>query len=240
MNASAWVKSYRSVALARRAVSNHRWLAGTGLSVPALTAARGRDVEWERIEGQHVGSGEDILRVATMLGPWHRRLAETELDDNAALPEFAASRALAIRRSTAPEAALSAADVSRLRAVAASCLPSVYKDLNVRNVLLDGDRVVHVDFDDLTLAPAGYDLAKLVVTYAMSHGERPRAEQILSVYNDAAGVELCTATEFVLWMELHHLLTFRYVADGRYAYNWPSLRSRSDAVLLRRWREEPF
>ena len=30
-----------------------------------------------------------------------------------------------------------------------------------------------VDFDDLTLAPFGYDLAKLVVSTAMTHGPLP-------------------------------------------------------------------
>jgi len=48
---------------------------------------------------------------------------------------------------------------------------------------------VTIDFDDLTLAPFGYDLAKLVVTLAMTYGELP-GEQIaaaLFAYNtDAA------------------------------------------------------
>jgi len=240
MSPSVWTKHYRSVAHARRAVVNYRWLAGRGLSVPALAAAHDRDVIWERIDGRHARGHEDILQVAATLGSWHRRLAKVELSENVTLPRFLLTRARMLRRSTVPGAALSAADVPRLLAAAERCLPSVYKDLNVRNVLIDGDRVMHVDFDDLTLAPAGYDLAKLVVTYAMSHGVRPHAERVLAAYNEAAGVELCAATEFVLWMEMHHILTFRYLADGHYAYSWPSLRSHSDIELLKSWREGSF
>jgi Ser/Thr protein kinase RdoA (MazF antagonist) len=240
MTPHVWTKHYRSAARAQLAVANYRWLDSRGLSVPALSTARDNNVTWERIDGRHPGSSEDILHVAATLGAWHRRLADVDLRDSAALPEFMPSRALAIRRSAAPGAALSAADVPRLRAAATRCSPSIYKDLNVRNVLLDGDRVMHVDFDDLTLAPAGYDLAKLVVTYAMSHGVRPSAEQALAAYNKAAGAELCAATEFVLWMELHHIMTSRYLTDGHYTYSWPSLRSNSDMVLLERWREGPF
>ncbi len=45
-----------------------------------------------------------------------------------------------------------------------------YKDANPRNFLITPAGPVTVDFDDLTLAPFGYDLAKLVVTLAMTYG----------------------------------------------------------------------
>src|SRR6202044_86507 len=46
-----------------------------------------------------------------------------------------------------------------------------YKDAHPRNFLIPPGRPrVPIDFDDLTLAPFGYDLAKLVVTLAMTHG----------------------------------------------------------------------
>ena len=49
-----------------------------------------------------------------------------------------------------------------------------YKDANPRNFLITPDGLpVTIDFDDLTLAPFGYDLAKLVVTLAMTYGALP-------------------------------------------------------------------
>jgi hypothetical protein len=42
------------------------------------------------------------------------------------------------------------------------------------NILITSiGRPVTVDIDDLTLAPFGYDLVKLVVTLAMTHGRLP-------------------------------------------------------------------
>ena len=68
-----------------------------------------------------------------------------------------------------------------------------YKDANPRNFLITPDGLpVTVDFDDLTLAPFGYDLAKLVVTLAMTYGALP-GEQIaaaLTAYNTAAATTM--------------------------------------------------
>jgi Ser/Thr protein kinase RdoA (MazF antagonist) len=238
VTAAVWAKRYPSIAAARRAVANHRWLERSGLPVPALDGARGHEVAWRHVAGRHVETEDDLVRVAVALGRWHRHLAESGLPADRALPGFLVTRTAMLVRLHPPGAAISAADAACLRATVAGCPPSVYKDVNVRNILLDGDRVVHVDFDDLTLAPAGYDLAKLVISYAMTRGARGPVEEALRAYNDGAVVELCTASAFMAWIELHHVLTHRYIADGPYTYSWAALRAQSDAPLLQRWRED--
>jgi hypothetical protein len=93
--------------------------------------------------------------------------------------------------------------------------------------------VRHVDVDDLTLAPAGYDLAKLLLSWGMIHGRRPAVEDVLDIYNASAGQELCNRDQLAVWLELHHVLTFRYRAIGHYAYAWPALRTPADRMHAR-------
>ncbi|WP_420094795.1 phosphotransferase [Nocardia asteroides] len=45
---------------------------------------------------------------------------------------------------------------------------ALYKDSDIRNFILADDQVAILDFDDLTLAPFGYDLAELIVNGRMS------------------------------------------------------------------------
>ena len=90
---------------------------------------------------------------------------------------------------------------------------------------------VTIDFDDLTLAPFGYDLAKLIVTLAMTHGPIPAASiaAALTSYNKAASRHCrslpgVTWEELMDWAEIHHILTSRYAADGRYPCRWDQAR----------------
>ena len=118
-----------------------------------------------------------------------------------------------------------------------------YKDANPRNFLITPDGLpVTVDFDDLTLAPFGYDLAKLVVTLAMTYGALP-GEQIaaaLCAYNTAAARQCAalpgvTWAELMNWAEIHHILTSRYAADGRYPRRWHEVRPASHGTGARPW-----
>ncbi|MGH3867969.1 MAG: hypothetical protein ACRDQ4_17960 [Pseudonocardiaceae bacterium] len=51
-----------------------------------------------------------------------------------------------------------------LRLVVAGLPPEIYKDANIRNFLLTDHSVVIIDFDELTLPPFGYNLARLILT----------------------------------------------------------------------------
>jgi Ser/Thr protein kinase RdoA (MazF antagonist) len=93
-----------------------------------------------------------------------------------------------------------------------------YKDSNLRNFLLTtaGVAVVAVDFDDLTLAPFGYDLAKLLHTLALTHGrlstQRLRAAH--DAYNRAtsqfAGGLAVSENDLLDHLHLHQALTAPY------------------------------
>jgi hypothetical protein len=73
-----------------------------------------------------------------------------------------------------------------------------YKDSNPRNFLITGDGTIFaVDTDDLTLAPFGYDLAKLIATLTMTYGEIGPAgiETAREIYNRAAARHDATTRE---------------------------------------------
>jgi aminoglycoside/choline kinase family phosphotransferase len=91
-----------------------------------------------------------------------------------------------------------------------------------------------VDFDDLTLAPFGYDLAKLIVSAAMTYGRLPKStlDDCLNAYNDAAqtacdpyDVDLgCSFEDLVQYSEIHHVLTSGYLGRHGYIHTWPDAR----------------
>jgi Ser/Thr protein kinase RdoA (MazF antagonist) len=107
-----------------------------------------------------------------------------------------------------------------------------YKDTNPRNILITPTgRPVTLDFDDLTLAPFGYDLAKLIVTLAMTHGSLPMSaiERALDAYNTSAAchatrLRYTTLTQLLDFAEIHHVLTAPYLGRGGYRYLWPAVR----------------
>ncbi|NYI05544.1 phosphotransferase [Allostreptomyces psammosilenae] len=107
-----------------------------------------------------------------------------------------------------------------------------YKDTNPRNVLVTAEGgLVTLDVDDLTLAPFGYDLAKLVVTLAMTHGRIPLAVIVnaLATYNAAAdahhpGLGAVALPLFLAFAELHSILTAPYLGRGGYRNPWESVR----------------
>ena len=103
-----------------------------------------------------------------------------------------------------------------------------YKDANPRNFLITvATGPVTVYFDDLSLTPFGYDLAKLVVTLAMTCGSLPALQitAALGAYNAAtrqrcpeAGA--CYRKQLMAWAEIHHILTSRYLGRAGYQHSW--------------------
>jgi aminoglycoside/choline kinase family phosphotransferase len=106
-----------------------------------------------------------------------------------------------------------------------SGLPAaLYKDANIRNFILTQHGVAMVDFDDLTLAPFGYDLAKLIVTTAMTHGRSGAVDAALAAYNARVDTNACPPHRLHAYAEFHHTLTARYLGHNGYRHPWPLIR----------------
>jgi hypothetical protein len=113
-----------------------------------------------------------------------------------------------------------------------SSLPAAfYKDANVRNFLITASGPAVVDFDDLTLAPFGYDLAKLTVSTAMTFGHLPRndVESALAAYTRGVVVgggpkHSCSLPQLASYAEVHHALTAKYLHRNGYTHAWPDIR----------------
>lgn len=108
-----------------------------------------------------------------------------------------------------------------------------YKDPNIRNYLADGNEVAVVDFDDLTLAPFGYDLAGLVVTASMTYGRLADRSitRCLRAYRVAVAPQICSFGDLKRYAELHHLMLLRYLGRNGYRHPWPTVRPWPDPFL---------
>ena len=242
-----YVKRYASAPARSRVEANYRWL--TRLQGPAhlpeLRYSGERELRFQHVEGRHVLPA-DLTMLAAHLGDVHGsvhqaelRKAELPMPYRAAggqvLPSFPADRLAAVERELSaghvPGARLTVSQARRL-IISADGPAAFYKDANPRNFLITPDGTpVTIDFDDLSLAPFGYDLAKLVVTLAMTHGLVPAATvaSALASYNKAASrhcrsLHGVTWEELMGWAEIHHILTSRYAADGRYPCRWDQAR----------------
>jgi hypothetical protein len=254
-----FVKHYPSSAARQAAEANYRWLAALAsrMRLPELTAASGPVLCFERIGGR-CARPADLVMLAAHLGDVHGSAYVTELHQadlnqpycavrGHMLPSFPHRRVDAVARElragNVPRAGLMSVTRAQ-RLLAGTCGPAAfYKDANPRNFLVTPDGLpVTVDFDDLTLAPFGYDLAKLVVTLAMTYGALP-GDQIaaaLRAYNTAAARQCAalpgvTWAELMNWAEIHHILTSRYAADGRYPCRWHEVRPASYRTGERPW-----
>jgi Ser/Thr protein kinase RdoA (MazF antagonist) len=240
MNPDLFMKVYASGEALAAAQIHHRWLGChvTPMRLPRLLGAGRRYLIFEFIGGRPARP-EDLAFLAAHLGDAHGAAWQAELhratldrpyriDDQHELAGFVAPRLTALKRRGSED------DVSMrtlLESVAAGPA-AFYKDSNPRNILITptGEPVA-VDFDDLTLAPFAYDLAKLVVTLAMTHGpiSLPAIEQALTAYNRAAARHAghlgSTSIEQLLgFAELHHIFTAPYLGRGGYRHLWPDVR----------------
>ncbi|SBW24220.1 hypothetical protein FDG2_4068 [Candidatus Protofrankia californiensis] len=243
-----YLKHYPDQATRQRALGNYAWLAGMRphVRLPRLLPILDEEhLRFEHVEGRHA-LPEDLRVLAANLGDMHGAAFDRELHQarlrrpyrtraGHMLPGFPGRRMNAVARELRAGRVLG----TRLTAHEAQKLimgaggpATFYKDANPRNFIVTpaGDPVT-IDFDDLTLAPFGYDLAKLVVTLATTHGSIPAAEitAALGVYNTAAArhrqaLPSVTWEELMSWAEIHHILTSRYAVDGRYPYRWDQTR----------------
>ena len=243
-----YLKRYPDPGTRQRAVANYSWLAGLEPAVllpRLLPTPDGEHLQFEHINGRHARP-DDLPLLAACLGGMHGGAYAGELH-RARLPERYRTRAghtlpgfpdgrigavaRELRAGRAPGARLTVDEAQEL-IMDADGPAAFYKDANPRNFLITpAGGLVTIDFDDLTLAPFGYDLAKLIVTLAMTHGPIPATgiATALTSYNQAAArhcqsLPSVTWEELAGWAEIHHILTGRYAADGRYPCRWDQAR----------------
>ena len=221
---TVFVKRYPDELSCAAARANHTWLESLNSSVriPRLLAAHSRCLVFEHMEGT-LPAVVDLPRIAAALGRLHSAampaLAKARLDEEFhtagghVIADF-----LSVRQMIAamPEAATDAATAG----------VSIYKDANLRNFLIADANVAIVDFDDLTLAPYGYDLAKLLTSMAMTFGQLDQGAAIdtLDRYNGALGVTKCKFDNLAIWAEINWMLTADYLGRNGYRHPWPTVR----------------
>jgi hypothetical protein len=244
---TTFTKLFPSRALCQRAGANHRWLADLAppLTLPGLVRQHGTRTDYEHVNGRHA-EPQDLEMLAAHLGLVHATAYTAELHvarlDQAyvarsghLIPDFITSRAHVIQArltaGTVPGPLLGTDTALRLLHEAAGAPAAFYKDTNPRNVLVTPTGLTTVDFDDLTLAPFGYDLAKLIVTLAMTYGPistqeitRALIAHNVSVTQRSPNLGGVTWGELLAWAELHHILTSQYLGRGGYRYSWHELR----------------
>lgn len=227
MTDAVFAKTYHDPQRATAATAHLRWLAGlnSGIRMPQLRSVEPRRLVFEHLGQHHPGPG-DVDAIAEALGRLHA-VAHTEQLHGAALDQaFTAGGGLVIADFVASRTSL-----LREWALPVAGRPvAFYKDANIRNFLLTADGVALIDFDDLTLAPFGYDLAKLIVSTAMTYGRiaSDDVERALETYNiqtgGAGGSVACELDLFTVYCELHHRQTVRYLHRNGYQHAWPDVR----------------
>ena len=239
-----YIKRYPGDASRDRARAGYEWLAGNAspLVLPRLVAAGPGYLAFEQVSGRHAGL-RDLSCLSEHLGAahsaaWsaglrHARLGHPyRVSPGLVLPGFPQWRLAAVTRELrtgrVPGPVLTVRQAAQLIRGACRGPAAFYKDANPRNFLITAAGPVTIDFDDITLAPAGYDLAKLVVTLAMTSGPIPdrKIAAGLNAYNHAAGPDLGPVRwdQLMAWAEIHHILTSRYLGQGGYRYSWHTLR----------------
>ncbi len=242
---ATFVKRYRTSVEVDTALGHYRWLVGLAADIdfPALVGHTARTVEFEHFPGR-TARPADLPTVAAALGRLHRTARRRGLDhalgnsryktaSGLVLDAFAGPRRsrlhAVLRQGLAPNSPLSHRTVDQWLDHAAELPVALYKDANPRNVLISDHRgLVLVDFDSLTLAPVGYDLAKLLVTTAMTYGALPcsAAEETITTYSEQLDLDppACSMAEIIAWSEFHHLLTHVHLGRHGYRHAWPAVR----------------
>ncbi|KPI15677.1 aminoglycoside phosphotransferase [Actinobacteria bacterium OK074] len=250
MTGRTFTKAYTTEALRAKAERNHAWLDRHALpmKLPRITASGPRELTFAWAEGRHAIPG-DLERLAAHLGSCHaaawcstlhkaKLTARYEPDgqDDPVLPAFIGPRAAALcqRFRTGHIAGTQSLDAALTLLHRTAYRPAAfYKDSNPRNfVVPTRGPLITVDTDDLTLAPFGYDLAKLIVTLSMTYGPLPNedVEGALAAYNAAAAqlhhphLGSTTLTQLMEYAELHGILTAPYIGRGGYRWPWTRVR----------------
>jgi len=227
MTGEVFVKRYPSPGRAFAARAHWDWLAGleSGVRLPALRSATPQQLVFEHLGSQHPNP-DDIPVLAQALGRLHAAAYTQHLHAARLDQPFPTLHGLIISDFVTPRhTALHTMPLS------VTTLPAaLYKDANIRNFLLTDHGVAIIDFDDLTLAPFGYDLAKLIVSTAMTYGrfDLHTVELARHTYNahtaQAAPQATCSMRQLRIYAEFHHLLTVRYLHRNGYHHPWPEVR----------------
>jgi Phosphotransferase enzyme family len=241
-----YLKHYSDDASRHRAEQNYRWLASLPgpLRLPQLHDHGGPVLAFEDIRGRPAEPG-DLVMLASHLGAVHAATYIAELQQarlgeafcaasGHEIPGFLGRRLEAVARELeagrVPGPAFSTGQACALLRSACGGPAAFYKDANLRNFLITPTGPVTVDFDDLTLAPFGYDLAKLVVSLSMTYGALGSAQinAALGTYNAATrrlpGVMPVAREQLMAWAEIHHILTSRYLGRAGYRHGWHEVR----------------
>jgi hypothetical protein len=225
MTDKVFTKQYACAQARSEAVENYAWLAGAAstLTLPAIQSNDAHWIEFEHVDGHHLGP-TDLPAYAGHLGAahaeaWAAELRHARLDEAYEPPGRAPVRDFITPRNHL-------VDTPELQALAHGPV-AFYKDANLRNTLVtDTGTLVTVDFDSLTLAPFGYDLAKCVVSLAMTYGQLPDMHLRLAWarYNTAAAArERCLTTAwptFLAMADLNARLTAPYLGRHGYTHPW--------------------
>ena len=221
MTAATFVKHYDDPRRAAAAHAHHAWLTDldSGMRLPTLLTATATFLEFEHLGHRHPGP-DDLPALADSLGALHAA-AHTTLRGARLDEPFTTTTGLVITDFITPRRAW----LKQLPLPTAGVPVALYKDANIRNFLLTDHGPALVDFDDLTLAPFGYDLAKLLISTAMTHG-RLNPETIteaLTIYNTATASATCDLHLLRQYIEFHHLCTARYLHSNGYRHAWPDV-----------------
>ncbi|WUH97679.1 phosphotransferase [Spirillospora sp. NBC_00431] len=239
-----WTKRFPTPASCQAAAAHHHWLTELGTPVPQLHTTTARHLVFDYVTGRHA-EPHDLPHLAELLGRLHNRAYTTELHsarldrphttpNGLTIPDFVTTRTRAINhllsQGTAPLPPLTTTQTIRAIEAAAGDQPSFYKDCNPRNFLIAHETptgCVLLDFDVLTLAPAGYDLAKLIVTLTMTHGPLPTstAQAALTTYNTSLTAKTTDLrpvlwNTLMTWADIHHILTSPYLGRNGYRHLW--------------------
>ncbi|MGF1425041.1 phosphotransferase [Kitasatospora sp. LaBMicrA B282] len=238
-----FVKHYATPQRCSAAHRHHAWLTrcAPALVQPDLVAVEPTTLSLRYVRGRHAEPA-DLPRLASMLGTahaqaWARELQRAGLDrshrsaDGTVLPDYTSVRRQALERRLAEHYLPDRKALCRLLDIlerTAEGPSAFYKDTNPRNVLIAASTIFTVDTDDLTLAPFGYDLAKLVHTLALSyHPLKPAAvDSAIQHYNAAAAetdgcLTVLTSSRFDEFLLLHRVLTAPYLHRDHYRRGAP-------------------
>jgi hypothetical protein len=228
MSRPVFIKRYTDPARGVAAQAHLRWLQqlDSGVQLPHLYPSTATHLMLERLDGR-LPEPSDLPELAGVLGRLHgisyaRELHAAHLDQpfdtttGTSICDFPAGRAHVL---------------AHLRHQWSGAPAAFYKDANRRNFLITPSGPTLVDFDDLTLAPFGYDLAKLIVSTAMTFGVLPKQQVDTALTTYTRSVEEvggptapCSTTQLAGYAEVHHLLTARYLYRNGYQHPWPTVR----------------
>ncbi|MFG2651240.1 phosphotransferase [Streptomyces sp. NPDC048436] len=240
-----FTKHYAEPERTSAALRHYRWLAqhAKPLRQPGLGVSGPLSLTFERITGRPVRP-DDLPRVAAMMGDAHGAAWSTDLatatlhtphrfQDGTVFADYLGPRRKALQRRLGqghlPNRTALHTMLDLLEKTASGPC-AFYKDSNPRNFIVTaaGD-IFTVDTDDLSLAPMGYDLGKLIATLLLTYGllTSEAIDDACDAYNQALrrhDPRLGTTDRERLddFLVLHALLTAPYLGRNGYNHSWPA------------------